>query len=815
MSGSMTIAPLPMAFNVTPSGANCSPATIGLSSSQTGIDYQLYNSLGFVGIPVPGANKAITFGPQTSGTYTIIGTNSSTGCKVNMSGIVLINPQPTVNAGVDESMCIEPASTITITGTATNFDPDPTKILWEDLMSEGTFTNPNSLVTGYKPNAIPGKRTLRLTVSGINGCNGVTVSDTKEVEVYILPTSNAGPDQVICENSTATMSGTIGGKSKTGKWTSNGTGLTGSFDDPTKMNAIYTPGADDILAGKVTLTLTTTDGAPCAEVSDMMDLIINPIPRLTSSLTPSSICSGAKFNYVPASQVTGTAFTWSRAAVTGITEKASTNVGNPNETLTNETVDPIKVTYVYSLQTINCTNPATYEVVVTVNPIPVLTSKLTAPPICSGTTFSYTPTSLTGGTIFEWSRLPNVGIKEPVSSGLGNPSEVLTNLTEVPVNVTYRYTLTANNCTNAVSYNVVVTVNPTTVLSSTLTPQSICSGSTFNYLPTSGIVGTTFSWSRLTKGGITPNGKNGSGNVNEVLTNDTPDPINVIYEYTLTANNCTNANKYNVIVTVNPTPLLTSSLTPTAICSGATFNYIPASSTAGTTFGFSRATVPGITQGGKTGTGNPNEVLTNVTPYPIDVTYAYTLTANNCTNASIYKVVVTVNPTPTLTSALVVPAICSGTSFSYTPLSLTVGTIFEWNRGKTSGITEIGKSGYGNPNEILTNETSDPIDVTYEYTLSANNCPNASTYQVVVTVKPTPTLTSNLAPPPICSGAFFNYVPTSATTGTTFGWYRKTVAGISQIGKLGSDNPNEILTNNTSDPIDVTYEYTQIGRAHV
>ena len=50
-------------------------------------------------------------------------------------------------------------------------------------------------------------------------------------------------------------------------------------------------------------------------------------------------------------------------------------------------------------------NPA----ILTVNPIPVLSSNLTAT-AASGTAFSYTPTSITTGTTFTWTRAVVTGI---------------------------------------------------------------------------------------------------------------------------------------------------------------------------------------------------------------------------------------------------------------------------------------------------------------------------------------------------------------------------------------------------------------------
>jgi len=145
---------------------------------------------------------------------------------------------------------------------------------------------------------------------------------------------------------------------------------------------------------------------------------------------------------------------------------------------------------------------------------------------------------------------------------------------------------------------------------------------------------------------------------------------------------------------------------------------------------------------GTTGTGNPNEALTNSTAGPLTVHYIYTLTANSCTNPSTYDVAVVVNPMPALTSTLTPPAICSGSVFSYTPLSGTAGTGFAWNRATVIGITPVGTTGAGDPAEALTNTTASPLTVHYIYTLTANSCTNPTTYDVAVVVNPMPALTS-------------------------------------------------------------------------
>jgi len=69
------------------------------------------------------------------------------------------------------------------------------------------------------------------------------------------------------------LSGSRGGSATSSTWTTSGTG---TFNDVTIVNAVYTPSAADITAGTVTLTITTNDPVgTCTAVSDVMILTIN------------------------------------------------------------------------------------------------------------------------------------------------------------------------------------------------------------------------------------------------------------------------------------------------------------------------------------------------------------------------------------------------------------------------------------------------------------------------------------------------------------------------------------------------------------
>ena len=93
-SATVTITPLPVAYNVTGGGAYCAGGTgvaVGLSNSETGVSYQLKKDGSPVGNPVPGTGSAISFGNQTAaGVYTVVATTATGGCNANMTGTALI-----------------------------------------------------------------------------------------------------------------------------------------------------------------------------------------------------------------------------------------------------------------------------------------------------------------------------------------------------------------------------------------------------------------------------------------------------------------------------------------------------------------------------------------------------------------------------------------------------------------------------------------------------------------------------------------------------------------------------------------------------
>jgi hypothetical protein len=351
---------------------------------------------------------------------------------------------------------------------------------------------------------------------------------------------------------------------------------------------------------------------------------------------------------------------------------------------------------------------------------------------------------------------------------------------------------------------IIVTVNPTPTVNS-ISGQSVCNGdttTTISFVGTPSGVVYTWSNSNATIGLAST----GTGDIMSFsVTNTTSTAVTATISVTPSANGCTGTPR-SFTITAKPTPMLSSTLAPAAVCDSTLFHYVALPTVTGTTFAWSRGTTPGITNPAATGADTVNEVLVNTTPNQVAVTYTFSMTAAGCNN--VQTVVDTVNPRPVLDSVLTFAPICDSTLFSYIATSSTPGTYITWNRDTITGIIPGATFGTGNVSEVLQNTTNAPIMVTYVYTLLANGCSN--TQSVTVTVNPKPTLSSSLTPAAICDSTAFFYVPASGITGTTvtYSWIRDTVVGINNSPASGTDTVNEVLVNTTVSPLPVIYRYT-------
>ena len=249
----------------------------------------------------------------------------------------------------------------------------------------------------------------------------------------------------------------------------------------------------------------------------------------------------------------------------------------------------------------------------------------------------------------------------------------------------------------------------------------------------------------------------GNGNIaafSAVNAGTVPVTASIVVTPTFTNNavGCAGSTK-TFTITVNPTPTLSTTLTPADVCSNTPFSYPPASATPGTTFNWTRAVVAGITPAGPTsGTNNPNETLRNITNATIPVTYQYTLAANGCSN--VQNVVVNIKPEPVITAGQN-PSACSGNALNYQILLNNFtnpgdNVTFTWGAPVLNPVNPLFSGGTAravpssaNMTDVFLNTTGLIGTATYTVTPFKNGC-SGTPVTVVITVGSQPVLDPGL-----------------------------------------------------------------------
>jgi hypothetical protein len=678
---------------------------------------------------------------------------------------IFISPAATVNAGADQTVCSNNPS-VTLNGSVGGAATTGT---WSG--GTGTFDpNANTLNAQYTPSAAEiatGSVTLTLTTNDPAGpCQAV--SDQMNITINPAATGNAGANQTVCASSpTVTLAGSVGGGASSGTW-SGGTGIFNP--NANTLNAAYTPSPAEILAGTVTLTLTTNDPAgPCEAVSDQMIITINP-PATANAGLDQTVCASS-----PIVTLAG-----SVGGVSGGTWSGGTGTFNPNANTLNAAYTPSPAEILAGTVTLTLTtnDPAgpceavSDQMIITINP-PATANAGLDQTVCASSpivTLAGSVGGVSGGT---WSG--GTGTFNPNANTLNaaytpSPAEILAG--------TVTLTLTTNDPAGpceAVSDQMIITINPPATANAGL-DQTVCASSPIVTLAGSvgGVSGGT--WSGGT-GTFNPN-------ANTLNAAYTPSPAEILagtVTLTLTTNDPAGpceAVSDQMIITINPPATANAGLDQTVCASS------PIVTLAGSVGG-----VSGGTWSGGTGTFNPNANTLNAayTPSPAEIlagTVTLTLTTNDpagpCEAVS-DQMIITINP-PATANAGLDQTVCASS-----PIVTLAGSV-----GGVSGGTWSGGTGTFNPNANTLNAayTPSPAEIlagTVTLTLTTNDpagpC-EAVSDQMIITINPPATANAGLDQT-VCASS-----PIVTLAGSVGG-----VSGGTWSGGTGTFNPNANTLN--------------------
>ena len=780
-------------------------------------------------------------------TYTVTpSANSCPGTPYQL--IVNVNPKPAISAMSTTICSSETFTTVPVNGT-NGIVPANTTYTWEvadnpNVTGESRVTTGSVNISQPLVNTSNTPQTVTYTVLPTSGETGACTGNTFSVSVLVnpQPTISVAQAQTVCSGTPfniAPANSTDGIVPSNTKYTwanpiDNPVGsITGQSAQLVAVNSV-SQSLNNITNAPSTISYTVTPIAgSCTGPNFTAVITVNPKPNINAQAR--TICSEETFTVLPLNSSDGivpnnTTYTWSNptsnpvGAITGWSAQTTAS-NNISQQLTNTTNAAATLTYSVipkSGAAGNCTG-SPFNVVISVNAKPVIGNQTRD--ICSGAAFNVALTNggstiIPTGTTYTWfvsTNNTNITGQSDVTVGQSSIGQTLTNNTNVAQQITYTVRPTSGatgQCIGA-TFLVTVTVNPKPVI--TTQTQTICSNAPFMITPVNGgnlIVpaSTTYTWTSPTSsplGAISGGAAQVSSvsNISQLLTNNSNSQAILKYVVTPTsgtAGSCVGA-PFNVEITVSPKPILTSTLTPPAICNATNFSYNPITPTDGASYVWTRNTIVGISNTTGTGNGQINETLINTTPNRITVAYSFALTAYGCPNTEIVNVIV--NPTPQLTSLLSNPAQCSGTPFYYNPTSATVGTTYTWTRANIGGISNPAANGSGAISETLINTSPNPIVVNYVFTLTANGCTNQQS--ISVTIDPLPIASFNIGGVRADCGpitrTFINNssVNSSPLTNGTFTW------GIDILRNGGSVPVYSLI--NTNYTTQVNYTFTNTG----
>ena len=586
----------------------------------------------------------------------------------------------------------------------------------------------------------PGTYTITNTIASSGGtCPATSSQATVIINQRVIV--SAGPNQTVNAGTTVTLAGNISGGATTGTWTTTGKG---NISNPSFPNTTYTPGP-----GETTVKLTLTSGnptAPCGPKSATVTITF-ATPPVAPTAPGVTICAGNQASL--SATAPGGTYQWFDANQNPLVSAVSTY-----------TTPPLTATTKYYVQTIvnGLTSPQT-AVVVMVNPIPAAPMVVGAQ-ICSGSAANLIVSNSSPGVTYNW---------YSTTTGLNIIAQGFSYLTpSLTANTSYYVEATNGSCTSQRT-EADVTVNPVPNITSHST-DNICSGNALNYTITANNPAATFIWSRAPITGISnPAVTNqASATINETLVNTSGAAINVTYVITPTLGNCPGP-AFNYVVTVYPTPVVTSPATAT-ICNISTDNYAITFNTTGVSFNWSRAAVQGISNAAITGQAANviREVLFNTTDAPVAVTYVINYSTGTCPGTP-FNLVITVNPQSIITSA-VSGTVCSGTSQNYAITSNIPSATFIWSRNAVANISNpaVTNQTSATIDETLINTSSITVGVAYSITPVINGCPG-TTFIYRVSVYPQVAIPVANSNSPVCIGSTIHLL-TPTVPGASYLW---------------------------------------------
>jgi len=541
------------------------------------------------------------------------------------------------------------------------------------------------------------------------------------------PTSNAGPNQSVCNVTSATLSGNTP-DSGTGTWT-----LVSGPNTPT-ITSVNSPNSTvtGMISGTYVFRWTVSNGS-CADATSEVTITNNTLPTAPTVGSNSPLCIGGTLNLTSSTVADATSYNW-----TGPNGFTSTS---QNPTLTN-VIAAMTGTYSVTVTASNgCTSVAA-TTSVTVNAKPSSPTAGSNSPLCVTGTINLTASNVTGATSYNWTG-PNGFTSTSQNPSIANATAAMSGTYSVTV------TTSGSGCTSATAGTTTVTVNtqPTAPTASSNSP--LCVTGTIN-LTASNVTGaTSYNWTG-------PNGFT-STTQNPSIANATA-AMSGTYSVTVTTSGsgCTSATAGTTTVTINSQPTAPTASSNSPLCITGTINLTASNVTGATSYNW---TGP---NGFTSTTQNPS--IANATA-SMSGTYSVTVTTSGsgCTSATAGTTTVTINSQPTAPTASSNSPLCITGTINLTASNVTGATSYNWTG--PNGFTSTTQ------NPSIANATAS-MNGTYSVTVttSGSGCTSASAGTTTVTVNTQPAAPTAGSNGPVCNNNAINLSASNVAGASSYNW---------------------------------------------
>jgi gliding motility-associated-like protein len=652
-----------------------------------------------------GFGNSITVSPNTTSSYTVIGTDSN-GCVDSISQSLTVNPLPILNitpssnatcAGSSvnllastnmpinsfswntgasgNSIWVNPLASTTYTVSGTNSfgctDSAQTNILvyalpqvqisttnsaicigdTTSLTANGAITYtwaPSNSLTATSGNTVGAFPTTSSTITVIgtdtNNCVDTAVT---YITVNPLPTLSINAPNAICIGDSAQL---IASGANTYQWLPSGTG-----------NSIFvSPNSTS------TYTLIGTDVNGCVD-SISQNITVNPLPILSIAASQTTTCAGDTIQLNASANMNITNYAWSNGLSGNsiiVNPMATTNYG------------------LVGTNSFGCSDSVNINI--NVHQYPLISLSLVDTNICFGDSIIINSTTSIGGLTYSW------------TNGSSTP------FIKISPNQTTTYTLSVVDSIGcADSSSALVKVVPLPIVNATASSYHICAHDTINVSVNAQANTSNLNWSN---GLVT-------SNFSAILTNDTSFVITV-------SDSLGCQNKDSISIIVNPIPQLTLTPANPSICIGDTTTLIVSSSVNPVNFLWSN-----------------NSTNSSIIVHP-NATTVYHITASDSIGCSATTDdTVVVNNLPLVVVNPPFPSICQGASITLTASTTSNGVTYIWNNGSPGASITVSPLNTSIFNVMI---------------IDTNGCKNRAGTEVKV--NPNPSVVVNPKNKAICNG---------------------------------------------------------------